>query len=213
MAKAIARSLTALLLLCAIAAPAPSRAEERGAALFGLCAQCHGDAGAGNQVFGAPAIAGLPLWYVQSQLRKFRTGLRGRHFDDLEGMRMRPMSLSLRNDADVDAVSNYVAALPAARTATTVEGGDAARGATLYVQTCASCHAQQGEGSQDQSAPPLAGMSDWYLLSSLQKFKDGVRGGDLNDMTAVMMRPMAMALADQQAMKDLIAHIATFPMK
>jgi cytochrome c oxidase subunit 2 len=211
----IARSLAALLAF-ALAAPAASRADERGAAVFVLCTQCHGDAGEGNQAFGAPAIAGLPLWYVQSQLLKFRSGLRGRHFDDLEGMRMRPMSLTLRkdkdgNDVDVDAVASHVAALPPVRTPATVSGGDAARGATLYAQTCASCHGVQGQGSQDQSAPPVVGMSDWYLLSSLQKFKDGVRGGDLNDMTAVMMRPMAMALEDQQAMKDIIAHIATFP--
>jgi len=208
MAKSIAGSLTVLLAL-ALVAPAASRAEERGEALFGLCSQCHGDAGEGNQSFAAPAIAGLPLWYVQGQLRKFRTGLRGRHFDDLEGMRMRPMSRTLRTDADLDAVSSHVAALPAVRTAATLEGGDAERGAAAYA-VCASCHGQRGEGSQEQSSPPLVGMSDWYLLHSLQKFKDGVRGGDLNDMTAVMMRPMAMALADQQAMKDVIAYIATF---
>jgi cytochrome c oxidase subunit 2 len=210
MTFSIARSLAALLAF-ALAAPAASRADERGAALFVLCTQCHGDAGEGNHVFGAPSLGGLPLWYVQSQLRKFRSGLRGRHFDDLEGMRMRPMSLTLRSDEDVDAVANHVATLPPADPPATLSGGDAARGATLYAQTCASCHGPQGKGSQDQSAPPLVWMSDWYLLSSLQKFKDGVRGGDLNDMTAVMMRPMAMALEDQQAMKDIIAHVATFP--
>jgi cytochrome c oxidase subunit 2 len=205
----MARALGALLVVL-LATPLAGRADDRGAALFQLCAQCHGDAAEGNPSFAAPAIAGLPLWYVQSQLRKFRTGLRGRHFDDLEGMRMRPMSLTLRSDEDVDAVAAHVAALPVAQPAATLSGGDAARGETGYA-VCASCHGQKGEGSQEQSAPPLVGMSDWYLLSSMQKFKDGVRGGDLNDMTAVMMRPMAMALADQNAMKDIIAYIATFP--
>jgi cytochrome c oxidase subunit 2 len=205
----MARVLGALLVVL-LAMPLAGRADDRGAALFQLCAQCHGDAAEGNQAFGAPAIAGLPLWYVEGQLRKFRVGLRGRHFDDLEGMRMRPMSLTLRNDEDVAAVANHVAALPAVQPAATLSGGDATRGAAGYA-VCASCHGQKGEGSQEQSAPPLVGMSDWYLLASLQKFKDGVRGGDLNDMTAVMMRPMAMQLADQQAMKDLIAYMATFP--
>jgi cytochrome c oxidase subunit 2 len=210
MTMSIARSVAVLLLL-ALAVPFASRADERGAALFDLCAQCHGDAGEGNLTFAAPALAGLPLWYVDGQLRKFRSGLRGKHFDDLEGMRMRPMSLTLRKDEDIGAVAGYVAALPAVNVATTLEGGDASHGSKLYAETCASCHGVRGEGSQEQSAPPLVGMNDWYLLASLQKFKDGVRGGDLNDMTAVMMRPMAMALADQQAMKDIIAHIATFP--
>jgi len=209
MTTSIARGLSALLTI-ALFAPTASRAEDRGEALFGLCAQCHGESGEGSQVFGAPAIAGLPLWFVQSQLRKFRAGMRGKHFDDLEGMRMRPMALSLRNDEDIDAVANHVASLPATHPPATVEGGDATRGAAGYA-VCASCHGQKGEGSQEQSAPPVAGMSDWYLLRSLHKFKDGVRGSDMNDMTAVMMRPMAMALADEQAMKDVIAYIATFP--
>ena len=76
MTTSIARALCALAAF-ALLAPGASRADERGAALFGLCAQCHGEQGEGNQVFGAPAIAGLPLWFVQSQLQKFRSGLRG----------------------------------------------------------------------------------------------------------------------------------------
>lgn len=203
----VARGLGALLVLLLAW---PARAGDRGAELFQLCAQCHGKAGEGHEAFGAPAIAGLPFWYVQSQLHKFRLGTRGKHFDDKEGMRMRPMSLTLRTEEDLDAVANHVAAMPKAHAAPTLEGGDAGRGATGYA-VCASCHGQKGEGSQEQSAPPLVGASDWYMLTSLQKFKDGVRGGDMNDMSAVMMRPMAMQLADQQAMKDVLAHIATFP--
>ena len=34
----------------------------------------------------APAIAGLDQWYIEMQLGKFRSGLRGRHFDDISGM-------------------------------------------------------------------------------------------------------------------------------
>ena len=48
-----------------------------------------------------------------------------------------------------------------------------------------------------------------YLEKELQKFKDGVRGGDPQDIYAVMMRPMAIALADEQAMKDVVAYIET----
>jgi cytochrome c oxidase subunit 2 len=203
-------SLVRILGALALMLLAPPARADLGGELFQLCAQCHGSRGEGNLGYAAPRIAGLPEWYVASQLRKFRAGTRGRHFDDHEGLRMRPMSLTLRGDDDVNAVSAHVAALPPVEVPVTLEGGDAARGTAGYA-VCASCHGQRGEGSQEQSAPPLAGQSDWYLLSALQKFKDGVRGGDLNDMTAVMMRPMAMQLADQQAMKDVIAHIRTFP--
>jgi cytochrome c553 len=59
------------------------------------------------------------------------------------------------------------------------------------------------------NAPPIAGASDWYLLAQLKKFKAGVRGANPADVTGGTMRPMAMTLADEQAMKNVIAHIST----
>ena len=42
---------------------------ERGEQLFALCTQCHATDGGGNSEALAPAIAGLPVWYVQKQLQ------------------------------------------------------------------------------------------------------------------------------------------------
>ena len=58
-------------------------------------------------------------------------------------------------------------------------------------------------------APRLAGTSDWYLLGALQKYKDGIRGTNSANATAMLMRGMALSLTDEQAMKDIIAHINT----
>ena len=63
-----------------------------GEELFAACKSCHGVDGYGQENIAAPAIAGLPVWYVEAQLVKFRTGVRGAHPDDFEGLRMRPMS-------------------------------------------------------------------------------------------------------------------------
>ena len=71
---------------------------------------------------------------------------------------------------------------------------------------CSACHAPDGSGNQGMGAPPLTGLNDWYLLSSLQKFKTGTRGTYPN---AAIMRGMAGTLPDEQAMKDVIAHIMT----
>src|SRR5439155_25568341 len=71
------------------AAPALAQDAARGKVLFSLCAQCHGSDASGNPVTLAPAIAGLPAWFVTGQLKKFRAGGRGTHFDDISGMRMR----------------------------------------------------------------------------------------------------------------------------
>ena len=59
------------------------------------------------------------------------------------------------------------------------------------------------------NAPRLAGTSDWYLLSSLQKYKAGTRGSNPANANAMLMRGMALSLTDEAAMKDVIAHIKT----
>ncbi len=203
--------LAALLALAGLAA-APARAEQdkvaRGQELFQLCNQCHGEGGEGNRLALAPAIAGLPEWYVLNQLKGFRAGYRGTHFDDIPGMRMRPMSLTLANDADVAAVAAYVATLPATAPAPQLQGGDAARGQTLYAP-CIACHGIDGGGNQALNGPPLRNQSDWYALTQLQHFKAGVRGTKPGDTFGGLMRPMSMTLADEQAMKDVIAYIQT----
>lgn len=180
----------------------------RGEQLWDLCASCHGLEGGGNRQFLAPAIAGMSEWYVLSQLQKFRAGLRGTHFDDVGGMRMRPMSMTLASEEDVEAVAAYVASLPPTAPPPELTGGDPARGEQLYA-TCLACHGANGEGVEQQKGGPLVQVSDWYLLEQLRKFKLGIRGGNLQDPFAVMMRPMAIALVDEQAMKDVIAYIGT----
>ena len=201
--------LLALAIALTLSAP-PALAQDvaRGQQLFKLCSQCHGDDGGGNPESLAPAIGGLPAWFVTGQLQKFRAGGRGTHFDDISGMRMRPMSMWLRNDEDVANVAAYVASLPRVHPAAVLSGGDPESGKQKYMP-CIACHGMNGEGNQNLNAPPLAGGSDWYYLTSLQKFKAGVRGTNPKDTTGMLMRPMSMTLADDQAMLDVIAYIAT----
>ncbi len=201
-----------ILMGLALAAPASAdvgqAANGRGEALFNLCTQCHGSAGEGKHNIEAPAIAGLPTWYVTTQLNNFRSGARATHFDDIQGMRMRPMAMSLTGEGDVEAVAAYVGSLPVTYPVATLEGGDAAKGQSAYM-LCGSCHGMDGNGSEPQGGPPLAGQSDWYILSQLEKYKAGIRGRDPRDAFGMMMQPMSLTLADEQAMKDVIAHIMT----
>ncbi|MCZ6785293.1 MAG: c-type cytochrome [Proteobacteria bacterium] len=200
----------ALLALAAALPPGPARADEleRGEALFDLCSQCHGSQGQGSKLALAPAIAGLKQWYAERQLHNFKSGIRGKNPDDVAGLRMHPMSLSLKDDADITAVAAYVASLSASQPASTLEGGDAAKGAALYA-VCGACHGPDGNGIQQMNAPRLVHTNDWYLLSALEKYKAGVRGSNPKNANAIMMRGMAAQLADQQAMLDVIAHIET----
>jgi cytochrome c oxidase subunit 2 len=138
------KNVISVALLLALALPGAARADDldRGRALFDLCAQCHGPDGAGRQLFLAPAIAGLDQWYVESQLKHFRSGARGTNPDDVGGLRMHPMSQWLRGDEDVTAAAAYVASLPRQSPTPQVQGGDVKNGKVLYA-TCAACHGQQ----------------------------------------------------------------------
>jgi cytochrome c oxidase subunit 2 len=178
--------------------------------LYQLCAQCHGPDGMGKPEIGAPSIAGLPSWYVETQLHKFEQGLRGTHFDDIAGMRMRPMALALAGGEDMKRVAAHVAGLQKKKSAPTVTGGNPEHGKQLYA-TCVACHGPSGKGSDAVKSPPLAGLQDWYLLGQLEHFRKGVRGADPKDETGTQMKPYAEDLADEQAMKDVVSYIATLP--
>ncbi|MFO7178977.1 MAG: c-type cytochrome [Pseudomonadota bacterium] len=180
----------------------------RGEELYRLCSQCHGATGEGNEALQAPAIAGQHAWYVAAQLRKFKDGVRGKHPDDAAGLRMRPMALSLKDDADIAAVAEYVASLPAQAPSRTLPSGNAENGKTLYT-ACATCHGPDGAGNAEMKAPALVRTNDWYLLSQLQKFKARVRGASPDDAEAALMLPWALSLADEQAMKDVLAYVQT----
>ena len=180
----------------------------RGRQLYDLCAQCHGENGGGTQLYLAPAIAGLDDWYVNSQLLVFQSGARGTNWQDVGGLRMHPMSRWLRSDSDVAAVSAYVATLPKLNPVPVVEGGNVEAGKTLYA-TCAACHGAAGEGDEAKNSPPLVHMSDWYLVSALEKYKAGIRGSNPQNTNAVLMRGMSNILVNDQAIKDVVAYITT----
>jgi cytochrome c553 len=178
----------------------------RGAELYDTCQPCHGAEAAGNPEIAAPAIAGLPQWYIQDQLRGFQAGHRGDHASDLPGLRMRPMALSLTREGDIESVAEYVASLDPVYPASTLHG-NAGAGAASYA-VCLACHGADGLGNQDLHAPPIVQLDDWYLLNQLRNFKSGARGARPEDIWGTTMRVNSLALTDQ-AMQDVIAYVQT----
>ncbi|MDQ8179033.1 c-type cytochrome [Pelagicoccus sp. SDUM812005] len=182
--------------------------DERGKQLYANCVACHQADGSGLKLLNAPAIAGLSEKYVAAQIAKFKAGHRGGDPRDTSGLQMRPMASLLASEADIAAVSKYVASLEPKPIAATLEGGNAERGKALYA-TCQACHGADGAGNDLLNAPSLLNQHDWYHVAQLQKFKDGVRGSNPQDTTGAQMRPMAMMLTDEQAVKDVVAYIQT----
>jgi len=185
-------------LACIVAGAGCARRSEAapvtGAELFKACVPCHGAAGEGTPAIGAPAIAGLPDWYVSAQLQAFQTGLRGKHADDTEGLRMRAMSKQMLTHAEVLAVASHVASLPGVTSAARIATVNAS-GAIAAFLVCATCHGAKFEGNAVVGAPPLAGRDDWYIAAQIRKFRAGIRGSAHGDAFGPVMQVNSRALA------------------
>jgi cytochrome c553 len=171
---------------------------------FGACILCHGSGVNGNVAIRAPKLAGMEEWYVLRQLNAFRSGVRGTHSQDVNGGEMRTIARSLRV-SDLTKLANQIAQMTPEPTQRSI-GGDASRGERLYV-ACAACHGARGEGNEALGAPSLAHGSDWYYAAQLLNYRNGLRGTVPKDTYGATMRAAALALPDEQGVRDVIAYI------
>jgi cytochrome c553 len=188
--------ITAILISTACASGS-AHAPIAGAELYEACTTCHGPSGEGNAALGAPRIGGLPKWYLASQIKRFQDGIRGKHPDDIEGLRMRAMARQMMNDAEIDAVAAHITTLTPAPSGVTFTHATAEAAAPLY-QVCSACHGPKGEGNEALNAPPLAGLDDWYIARQMAKFRAGIRGSAPQDTFGPQMMGMSMAIPPDQ---------------
>jgi cytochrome c oxidase subunit 2 len=87
--------------------------------------------------------------------------------------------------------------------------GDATAGKASYM-ICQACHGPKGGGNKALNSPKLTGLQDWYIVRQLKNFKSGIRGTKNGDLYGMQMRPMALTLANDEAINNVAAYIATF---
>jgi cytochrome c oxidase subunit 2 len=93
-------------------APSVSGDPNKSAALYqSTCAMCHGDSGDGVWTVNAPQLTGLEGWYLSSQIKNFRDGIRGRHSDDLYGLQMGLVSNTMTDDQAIEDMVAYIMTL------------------------------------------------------------------------------------------------------
>ena len=192
------------LLVAAIAAFASAAGAEN---KFDYCLLCHGAAANGNAGIQAPKLAGMEPWYLTRQLENFAAGIRGTPAADASGHEMGPVGLRVQQEGTVAEAVMFVGALAAAKPVPTI-AGDVKHGKQLYA-ACSGCHGAKAEGNQKLQAPALAARSDWYLVTQLQNFRDGVRGADVRDTYGAQMRATVTSLPDAKAITDVVAYINT----
>lgn len=76
-----------------------------------ICSACHGAEGNGNEALNAPRLAGVDDWYLLTQYKNFRDGIRGAHKDDMYGSQMKMMSNTLPTEEAITNVVAYIQSL------------------------------------------------------------------------------------------------------
>lgn len=120
---------------------------------------------------------------------------------------------AMRGKVVVDDAPTYQAWLahqPSYAQLRTPVAGNPAAGQALFA-TCAACHGAQGEGNVAMNAPKLSGQTAWYLQRQLKAFREGRRGAHDKDTFGKIMAPMAATLADDTAVANVVAYIASLP--
>jgi cytochrome c oxidase subunit 2 len=185
----------------------------KGKKLYATCSACHGPHGEGMKSLNSPALAGQEEWYLQRQIQYFKDGIRGTNPKDIYGMQMRPMAMILADQQAIDDVVAYIMTFEPYKPKGFSLDGDAAAGKAKYDAICATCHGPNAEGNKAMNAPKLNNQHDWYMLTQLKHFKEGVRGANPKDIYGMQMRPMSMTLADEKEMKDVVRYITQTGMK
>jgi cytochrome c553 len=173
---------------------------EAGKAKTLVCAACHGaDGNSVNPIW--PRLAGQHASYIAKQIRDFKT--MKRMDPTMQGM------AATVQDADIDNIAAYFESQKPA--AATYDESLLEMGQNIYrggitetsVAACMSCHSPSGAGNGPAGFPSLKGQHPEYIVTQLQKFKDGVRAND----PGKMMRGVANRMSDKE-MKAVAAYIA-----
>jgi cytochrome c553 len=89
--------------------------------------------------------------------------------------------------------------------------GDIEKGKVLY-KICTACHGPDAEGMATLNAPANAGQDPWYMTRQLKNFSAGIRGAHPDDTFGAQMRPMAMMLADEEDITNVVAYLSSMDM-
>lgn len=129
-------------------------AVNMGAAVFRAnCSQCHGSGAAGVQASGYPSLLDNDwLWggTIEEIAYTVTHGIRNEQSPDSRWVEM-PAFGDVLLPEEIDAITHHVLAISGQEHDATL----AATGVQLFLDNCASCHGDNGEGNHDMGAPTL----------------------------------------------------------
>lgn len=168
---------------------------EKGQALSGTCAACHGmDGNSVNPIW--PSLAGQHEGYLARQIKLFKSG------DRVNAM-MAPMVAGL-SDQDIEDLAAYFASqtnkLKAANPDLVelgqkiYQGGDKERN----IPACMSCHGPTGQGNPVSGYPVVASQHAEYTAIQLRAYKEGRTVPNKDDVNGQVMADVAKYLTEEE---------------
>lgn len=149
-----------------------------GLAIYRECAACHEPEGWGMVSGVVPQIAGQHRSVIIKQLADFRAGNRN-------SAMMVPYATveSIGGAQAVADVAEYISTLEIGVDNGKGPGTNLDLGAKLFVEHCADCHGQNGEGNNEEHIPRLQAQHYKYLVTQLLHIRDGKRRNASEEMT------------------------------
>jgi len=154
-------------------------ARARGKTVFGdNCAPCHGSGGAGAK--GYPNLNDDEwLWggSLEKILQTIQFGVRSGHAKAHESAMLAFGKEGVLKKDQIVTAANHVRSLSGLSTA---KGFNAAEGAKVFADNCASCHGDAGKGNQELGAPDLTdkiwlyGSDEVTLIETISNGRAGV---------------------------------------
>ncbi|WP_291858850.1 cytochrome-c oxidase, cbb3-type subunit III [Bradyrhizobium sp.] len=154
-------------------------ARARGKTVFGdNCAPCHGSGGAGAK--GYPNLNDDEwLWggSLDQILQTIQFGVRSGHAKSHESAMLAFGKEGVLKKDQIVTVANHVRSLAGLPTG---KGFNAAEGAKIFADNCASCHGDAGKGNQELGAPDLTdkiwlyGSDEATLIETVSNGRAGV---------------------------------------
>lgn len=150
--------------------------------LMETCAACHGKDGASHDA-NVPIIGGMSSSYLHDELIAYQNRERPcpetKYVDGPKKDQKTDMCQIARDlsEADITAVSQYLAAKKFVRATQKNDAALASQGKAYFADHCEKCHTEGGSVAEDDSSI-LAGQWMPYLRESFDEFKSGKRPMD-----------------------------------
>jgi cytochrome c553 len=176
---------------------------SQGREVFEVCTACHMPEGWGRPDGSFPQLSGQHRSVIIKEL-----------LDIAEGSRANPAIHPFGFKSEIGGpqgladVAGYVAGLPMAPTNGVGDGDELALGEKIYMEACASCHGQHGEGDESLFLPRLQGQHYEYMRRQFRWIRTGRRR---NANPAMAEQIASLSDKDERAVLDYVSRLRPPP--